>query len=83
MEKAVLLGVEGESRKIIEEADCGLFFEPENSDDLASKIMNYKNDLNLMLKHGRNGKRYVKENFNREKLAERYLNLILSFLDNN
>ena len=78
MRKPILMGVEGESRKIIEDANCGLPFEPENSDDLVNQVMKYKNDLNLIEEHGRNGYVYVKENFNRGRLAEKYLDIILS-----
>ena len=78
MKKPILMGVEGESRKIIEDAKCGLPFEPENCDDLVNGVMKYKNDVNLISEHGRNGYVYVKENFNRGKLAEKYLDIILS-----
>ncbi len=33
--KPVLLAIDGVSRQLVEEADCGVFVEPENPDDIA------------------------------------------------
>ena len=38
MHKPILLGVEGESKKLIEEYGVGFCFEPENSDDFLTKL---------------------------------------------
>ena len=42
----ILLGVDGESRQIVEKAGTGLFFEPDNYKDLARKIVFLKNTNN-------------------------------------
>ena len=63
MKKPILLGVDGETRNIIEEAECGLFFEPENVNDLVNKILVYKASPQLILKHGANGFNYVNKIF--------------------
>ena len=76
MKKPILVGVDGETRKIIEDAECGLFFEPENVDDLVSKILLYKNSPQLILRHGENGYKHVLKYFNRAALAQNYLTLI-------
>ncbi len=80
MEKPILFGVDGESRKIIEDAKCGVFFEPENVDDLVSKINQLKSDPVGSSEMGRNGYKFVKENFNRDRLAQVYLKVILSVI---
>jgi glycosyltransferase involved in cell wall biosynthesis len=80
MEKPLLFGVDGESRRIIEDAKCGLYFEPENVDDLLNKINQLKSDPIRSSEMGRNGYRFAKENFNRDRLAQVYLQIILSVI---
>ncbi len=44
MQKPILLGVEGESQKIIEDFNAGLCFEPENEQDFLDKLTTLKNE---------------------------------------
>jgi glycosyltransferase involved in cell wall biosynthesis len=46
MHKPILLGVQGESEKIITDYKVGLAFEPENEKDFVSKIQSLKNQEN-------------------------------------
>jgi glycosyltransferase involved in cell wall biosynthesis len=78
LKKPILMGVDGESREIILEANCGLPFEPENPDELKNVILRYQNDKNLMALHGQNGFDYVQKNFNRIEIAKKYLGIILN-----
>ena len=75
--KPVLLAIDGVSRILIEEADCGFYVEPENSFLIAEKA---KELLNLptatLNKIGENGFLFAKKNFDREKLAKEYSSLI-------
>ncbi|QKG80229.1 glycosyltransferase family 4 protein [Tenuifilum thalassicum] len=72
--KAVLLLIDGVSRELVETANCGVYAEPENLDDIEKKIRHLlalsKNELNLM---GINGYNYAKKYFDRVTLAEYYL----------
>lgn len=71
MEKALLLGVEGEAKlHFIENAKAGLFFEPENSEALTKMIRLMSLNRNEVTEMGRRGRKYVVENFNRDKIAE-------------
>ncbi|TNE76506.1 MAG: glycosyltransferase WbuB [Bacteroidetes bacterium] len=71
MEKALLLGVDGEARRhFIDRGKAGLFFEPENCDDLTEKMTTLIKDRNTMIEMGANGRAYVVEHFNRDKIAE-------------
>ena len=71
--KPVLLAIDGVSRKLIEEADCGVFVEPENPEDIADKVRQYiRGDFDIK-KQGENGYNYAKEHFDRKKLAHKYL----------
>ena len=74
MEKPLLLGVEGEAKKhFIDNAEAGLFFEPENEVNLADKMIEFSNDINRILEMGSNGRKYVSEHFNRNKIAEDFI----------
>lgn len=70
MEKPLLLGVQGEAKHhFIDKADAGIFFEPENEADLAEKLKQFEQDRSLIRSKGQNGRQYVKEHFNRDKIA--------------
>ena len=70
LKKPVILGVDGEARKLfIDEGECGLYFEPENEIDLSEAILKLINDNQLQLKLGNNGFDYVSKYFSRDKIT--------------
>ena len=70
MQIPLILGVDGEARDLfIEKGKCGEFFEPENHLALKDVILKLFNDRALTRKLGENGRLYVEENFNRERIA--------------
>jgi len=75
--KPVLVTIDGITRELIEKADCGLYSEPENIDNFENCIKQYS-DMNSeqLAQLGNNGFKFVKENFDREKLAEKYIKVI-------
>jgi glycosyltransferase involved in cell wall biosynthesis len=74
--KPVLMIIDGISRTLIEVAEAGLYAEPENPSEFKNKVMQYVENQNLIIKHGQNGYAYVKEHFDREKLALKYLEYV-------
>ncbi len=75
--KPILLGVDGEAKELfINEGECGLYFEPENSDVLSDKIMELFESKELCLQLGINGKNYVENNFNSDIIAEDFVKLL-------
>lgn len=80
MERPIILGVEGESREIVEEGCCGLCIEPENAAELADAIRRLRDDGKLADELGQNGRRFVSTVFNREELARRYLETLSSMV---
>jgi glycosyltransferase involved in cell wall biosynthesis len=74
--KPVLLAIDGVSRELVEAADCGLFAKPEDSQDIADKIMFYIQNPEIGKRHGDNGYIYAKEHFDRTKLANSYIDHI-------
>jgi len=76
MQIPVVLGVEGESREIIEAAQSGLCIEPQNADELARCVARLADKPELCKELGQNGRRYVAEHFDRQMLAARYERLM-------
>ncbi|MBP1644658.1 MAG: glycosyltransferase family 4 protein [Bacteroidetes bacterium] len=71
LKKPILLGLEGEAKELfIDEGNCGLSFEPENTEDLVKQILVLYNNPELSKQLGENGLKYASENFNRDKIAE-------------
>lgn len=81
MRKPIILGVEGESREIIEHAGSGIAIPPEDAEALCDAVIKLSN-AELSKQKGDNGKRFVTEFFDRNKLAERYLTVLESVLSN-
>jgi glycosyltransferase involved in cell wall biosynthesis len=75
MEVPLLLGVEGEAKNhFVDNANAGLFFQPENEIDLADKMTEFSKDKTMINEMGSNGRKYVSEHFNRNKIAEEFIN---------
>jgi glycosyltransferase involved in cell wall biosynthesis len=71
--KPILMAIDGVSRELVEEAKAGIFVEPENPEDFASKIKMYMTDPNRILQEGENGYLFAKRNFDRVTLANKYI----------
>jgi glycosyltransferase involved in cell wall biosynthesis len=76
MSRPIVISVDGEAREIVEEAKAGLFAEPENVNDLKEKIEQLISNPDLREQMGQNGRKYVEENFDRNKLADDYLEIL-------
>ncbi|CAN5559320.1 glycosyltransferase family 4 protein [soil metagenome] len=71
--KPILLGVEGEAKELfIDDAKGGLFFEPENAEDLSNSIITLYNNRELAAELGSSGQVYVNNYFRRDKIAEAF-----------
>ena len=81
MSKPIIITVDGEARDLVEnQAESGIFAKPENPGDLKDKIMYLYKNKQLCKKLGANGRRFVEQNFDRDKLADEYLDIIKSIL---
>jgi colanic acid biosynthesis glycosyl transferase WcaI len=74
--RPVIVGVDGEARKIIEGAGAGLFIEPENAEELARAISRLAADRALCGSLGSNGRRDALRNFSRRQTALDYLTVL-------
>jgi glycosyltransferase involved in cell wall biosynthesis len=74
--KPIILGVEGEAKRILDEAGAGIAIEPENAYQLKDAIMTLRNDPFLCKRLGANGSTYARACFDLDVLADRYLNIL-------
>jgi colanic acid biosynthesis glycosyl transferase WcaI len=70
--RPVILGVEGESRRILEEAEAGVAVRPEDPDALLEALVRFADSDELRRTLGQNGRRYVLQHHDRRMLAQRY-----------
>ena len=73
--RPVVLVIDGVIRQVVETAKCGLFAEPGNPKTLANAIYALANDPVKSRAMGMNGRKYLEDNFSREKIAEKLVNL--------
>ena len=78
--KPIITSVDGECRKLIEEAEAGLFAEPEDVEDLKEKILYLHVNPEKRKQMGINGRNYVQKYFDRTLLADNYFNIIESVI---
>jgi glycosyltransferase involved in cell wall biosynthesis len=79
--RPVILGVEGQAQKIVEEAQAGLCIQPENTDHLVQAITHLAADSALCESLGRNGRRYIQQHFSRRHTAAAYLDVLEALLE--
>ncbi|MGO9376418.1 MAG: glycosyltransferase family 4 protein [Syntrophobacteraceae bacterium] len=82
MERPLILGVDGESRAIVEKAECGICIEPENHQSLAEAVLQLYEDENLVHLLGVNGRESVMRNFSRDVLARKYIEVLQQVVEN-
>jgi colanic acid biosynthesis glycosyl transferase WcaI len=75
-ERPIVLSVWGEAATLVEDAGCGVVVEPENAAALAAAVERLAADPTEASRLGANGRRYALEHFDRNKVAERFLNLL-------
>jgi glycosyltransferase involved in cell wall biosynthesis len=81
--RPVILGVDGQARKIVEDAQAGIFVEPENSADLARAVSWLAANPSARESLGRNGRRHILKNYTRQRTAQVYIEVLDSLLGKN
>lgn len=77
--KPIFMAIDGVSRELVEDANAGIFVEPENPKDFERKVRLYINNPELITKQGESGYNFAKQNFDRKILANRYIEYLKSF----
>lgn len=77
MKKPILLGVEGEAKELfIDKGKAGIYFTPENVDELEDAIKTLSADSALCRQLGLNGFNFVAEHFTRDMIANKFLSYL-------
>jgi len=78
--RPVILGVDGHARKILDQANAGIFIQPENPEALADAVMRLAADPALCQSLGCNGHQHVLQHFSRRHTARTYLDILQDLL---
>ena len=70
--RPIIGSVEGEARTILESSGAVVIVEPEVSDQIADAILSLKENPSERDRMGERGRRFVVENYSRERLASEY-----------
>lgn len=76
LRRPILIGVNGDARDLVEASQGGWAIEPEDDEQLIDRLLQLKSSPEVRSKLGESGHRYVKANFNRDKLAQDYLGIL-------
>ena len=76
MQCPIVLGVEGEARELLEDAQAGIAITPESARELADAVRTLADDPELAALYGRAGRAFADVNYDRAKAAARYLDLL-------
>lgn len=76
--RPLILAVEGQAQRIIEDAGAGLVIEPENADALVSAIDQLAAHRDSARALGEKGRTYAVQNFSRASTARKYIELLES-----
>ncbi len=75
-ERPVIVAVDGEARRIVEEAKAGIYVEPENSEALVQSLRELANAVEERQSMGVNGRKYIAAHFSRERTARDYVTIL-------
>ncbi len=81
MERAIVLAVGGEARKVVEAAGAGEYVPPGDVPALVAAIRRLSADRTRLAAMGRAGREYVLTHFDRKALAGEYLGILRNVID--
>ncbi len=76
MATPIVLGVAGEAREIVEQAGAGMAIQPEDAAALTRNVVLLADDETLRRRLGEQGHAFVRQHFDRRRLAAAYLELL-------
>jgi len=74
--RPIVLGVRGEASALLDRAGAGIAIEPENVDQLVAALRALRSDPVRRRAMGESGRQFVRREFLRDSLAQRYLHLL-------
>ena len=75
-EKPIIIGIDGVAKKLVEDAEVGIFVEPENPQSFAEAVIFLKKNPQQRQLFSQNGRKFVKDNFSRQPLSIKYLKIV-------
>jgi colanic acid biosynthesis glycosyl transferase WcaI len=75
-ERPVIVAVDGEARRLVEEAGAGVFAEPENSKALVKAIRDLAGDADRRQQMGARARQYIVSKLSREQTAQDYITVL-------
>jgi len=76
MQRPVIASLKGEAADIVLQSGGGLVVRPEDVDAIKEAILELFSKQELGRELGKNGRRFVREKYNRKTLAERYIDVL-------
>lgn len=77
-EVPIILPVQGEAEKLINNAQAGIVVEPENPKEIAEAVLKLYNDIELRKRFGENARSYVMENYARETITRKLEKILMN-----
>ncbi|MFW6133023.1 MAG: glycosyltransferase family 4 protein [Planctomycetota bacterium] len=75
--RPIILAIDGAARElVVDAAGCGTFVEPENAEQIVAAMKAYRENPDMVRRHGENGRKYVAEHYDRRVLGARYIALL-------
>lgn len=71
-----LVAISGEAQRVLDEAQAGVWVEPENAEALARAILALRQDVPQCRLMGENGRRYVEAHYSRQAQAQQLIQLL-------
>ena len=71
--RPIVIGVDGEARRLVEDAGAGVFVPPEDASALAGTLRRLDGDATARSSMGRSGRAFVERHFSRQAQARLYL----------
>jgi glycosyltransferase involved in cell wall biosynthesis len=76
MRRPIIMGVRGEALKIVLQAKAGIAMEPDSAESLVAAVTRLADDSAFRNQLGRSAREFVEEHYNRDNLANAYLDLL-------
>jgi glycosyltransferase involved in cell wall biosynthesis len=74
--RPVVLAIDGVIRKVVEEAECGIFVAPGNAKAMADAICRLAADPKASREMGLRGRKYLEQHFSREQVGEQLIKVL-------
>jgi glycosyltransferase involved in cell wall biosynthesis len=79
--RPIVLAIDGVIHEVMDAAECGIFSQPGDPSAMAQAIRQLASDPQTSRQMGLNGRKYLEENFSREVIGEKLVDLLEEITD--